>query len=63
MDFLLADAIDEARRDPQAARSLFSLMRHGCRTNREIERLLAVFDELEIPTSGFRDDLPPDPYL
>ncbi|WP_064077516.1 TniQ family protein [Prescottella equi] len=63
MDSALGDAIDEARRDPQAARSLFSLMRHGCRTDREIERLLAVFDELEIPTSGFRDDLPPDPYL
>ncbi|BCN46642.1 hypothetical protein RE943_48180 (plasmid) [Prescottella equi] len=62
LDFLLADAIDKARRDPQAARSLFALMRHGCRTEREPERLLAVFDELDIPASGFRANLPPDPY-
>ncbi|MFI6757482.1 TniQ family protein [Rhodococcus coprophilus] len=62
MDFLLADAIDEARRDPKAARSLFTFMRHGCRTDRELERLLEVFDGLDIPTSGFRGNLPPDLY-
>lgn len=62
MDSALADAIDEARRDPQAARSLLTLMRHGCRTTRELERLLAVFDELDIPTSGLRSNMPSDPY-
>lgn len=62
MDSALADAIDEARRDPLAARSLFAFMRHGCRTERELERLLAIFDELDIPTDDLRDNLPPDPY-
>lgn len=37
-------------------------MQHGCRTDRELERLLATFDELDIPTSDFRDNLPPDLY-
>jgi hypothetical protein len=48
----LDDAIGLAREDPAEAQALYNLFATRCRDPQSIERLLATFDELGIPTAA-----------